>query len=127
MGIPAAPQLVLLLFLGGAFIHFMAAGGRTFSYAREAGDELGANLAMLNFLFGGTLSVWMLGLFYQRIPAANGASAAVLMAIALALYEWARHTIWAGDSASPGATRCPTRCAPRDLTAGCAIRSTCPT
>jgi protein-S-isoprenylcysteine O-methyltransferase Ste14 len=94
MGIPSPAQLVLLLFLGGAFIHFMAAGGRTFSYGREAGDELGANLAMLNFLFGGTLSAWMLGLFYQRVPAANGAWAAMLMAISLALYEWARHTIW---------------------------------
>ena len=94
MGIPSAPQLVLLLFLGGGFIHFMAAGGRTFSYARDAGDELGPNLVLLNFMFGGTLSPWMLGLFYQRIPAANGAVAAVLMAASLALYEWARHTIW---------------------------------
>jgi len=94
MGIPSAPQLVLLLFLGGGFIHFMAAGGRTFSYAKDAGDELGPNLVLLNFMFGGTLSPWMLGLFYQRIPAANGAVAAVLMAASLALYEWARHTIW---------------------------------
>ncbi|HKU88971.1 MAG TPA: hypothetical protein VJP84_04220 [Steroidobacteraceae bacterium] len=36
MGIPSAAQLVLLLFLGGAFVHFMVAGGRTFSYGKEA-------------------------------------------------------------------------------------------
>jgi len=94
MRIPSAPQLVLLLFMGGAFVHFMAAGGRTFSYGKEAGDELGANLALLNFLFGGTLTVWMLGLFYLRIPPANGVAAAVLMAVSIGLYEWARHTIW---------------------------------
>lgn len=94
MGIPPPAQLVLLLFLGGAFIHFMAAGGRTFSYPKEAGDELGANLALLNFLFGGTLSTWMLGLFYLRIHLADGVAATVLMTLSLSLYEWARHTIW---------------------------------
>lgn len=94
MGIPSAAQLVLLLFLGGVFVHFMAAGGRTFSYGKEAGDELGANLAMSNFIIGGTLPVWVLGLFYQRIPTANGVASAALLVISVALYEWARHTVW---------------------------------
>ncbi len=94
MRIPPVPQLVLLLFLGGAFVHFMAAGGRTFSYGKEAGDELGANLAQFNFLMGGTLSVWVLGLFYLRIPTANGVAATVLLVASVALYEWARHTAW---------------------------------
>ena len=94
MGIPSAAQFVLLLFLGGVFIHFMSAGGRTFVYGKEAGDELGANLALCNFLFAGTLPVWMLGLFYQRVPVVNGVAAVMLMVSSVALYEWARHTIW---------------------------------
>jgi len=94
VGIPSAATFVLLLFLGGAFVHFMVAGGRTFFYGKEAGDELGANLMMMIFIMGGTLPVWVLGLFYQPIPARQGVAAVVLMVSSLTLYEWARHTIW---------------------------------
>src|SRR5262245_61569937 len=94
MKIPSASQLVLLLFLGGAFVHFMAAGGRTFAIGKGAGDELGPNLVMLDFIMGGTMSTWMLGLFYLPIGTANGIAAAALMVMSVALYEWARHTIW---------------------------------
>jgi protein-S-isoprenylcysteine O-methyltransferase Ste14 len=93
MRIPPAPQLVLLLFLGGAFVHFMVAGGRTFALSKGAGDELGPNLVMMDFIMGGTLPAWMLGLFYLPIAPVNGSVAAVLLVISLALYEWARHTI----------------------------------
>jgi protein-S-isoprenylcysteine O-methyltransferase Ste14 len=94
MRIPSAPHLILLLFLGGMFVHFMAAGGRTFSYGKGAGDELGTNLVLLDFIMGGTLPTWVLGLFYLPIATANGVATAVLMVISVALYEWARHTIW---------------------------------
>jgi protein-S-isoprenylcysteine O-methyltransferase Ste14 len=94
MKIPSAANLVLLLFLGGAFVHFMNAGGRTFHYGKEAGDEAGALVAQLTFMVAGTLPVWLLGLFYQSVPLANGIAAAVLLVFSLALYEWARHTIW---------------------------------
>jgi protein-S-isoprenylcysteine O-methyltransferase Ste14 len=94
MKIPSAPQLVLLLFLGGVFVHFMAAGGRTFAFSKGAGDELGPNLVMLDFIMGGTLTTWLLGLFYLPVAAVNGVVAAVLLVISVALYEWARHTIW---------------------------------
>jgi protein-S-isoprenylcysteine O-methyltransferase Ste14 len=94
MRIPSAPQLVLLLFLGGLFVHFMAAGGRTFAFSKDAGDELGPNLLLLDFIMGGTLTAWILGLFYLPIAMANGVVAAALLVISAALYEWARHTIW---------------------------------
>jgi len=94
MRIPSAPDLVLLLFLGGAFVHFLAAGGRTFAFSKDAGDELVPNLVLLDFIMGGTLPAWMLGLFYQPIAPFNGVAAAVLLVISLALYEWARHTVW---------------------------------
>ncbi len=94
MGIPPPAQLLLLLFLGGAFVHFMQAGGRTFAIDKGAGDELGPNLLILDFIFGGTLSVWVLGLFYLAVAPFSGIAAAVLMTISLALYEWARHTVW---------------------------------
>lgn len=94
MKIPSAPQLVLLLLLGGLFVHFLAAGGRTFAYSKGAGDELGPNLMLLDFIVGGTLITWLLGLFYLPVATANGLAAAVLLVISVALYEWARHTVW---------------------------------
>ena len=94
MRIPSAPQLVLLLFLGGIFVHFMAAGGRTFAFSKGAGDELVPSLVLLDFIMGGTLTTWMLGLFYLPIATINGIAAAVLLVISVGLYEWARHTIW---------------------------------
>jgi protein-S-isoprenylcysteine O-methyltransferase Ste14 len=91
---PSAANLVLLLLLGGVFVHFMNAGARTFFYGKEAGDEAPVLVAQSTFILGGTLPIWMLGLFYQPIPLPNGIVAAALLSIALCLYEWARHTVW---------------------------------
>jgi protein-S-isoprenylcysteine O-methyltransferase Ste14 len=92
MKIPPLPQLVLLFFLGGAFLHFSLAGARTF-YSRNLAYETGATFASYSFMFGGTVTTWLLGL-YQPIHTASGLLAAFMLAVSLALYEWARHTIW---------------------------------
>ena len=92
MKIPSVPQLVLLLFLGGVFIHFLRAAAQVL-YSRNMADERGALIAEAAFLLGGTLPVWWLGLFYVPIRLVNGIVAAALLAASIALYEWARHTI----------------------------------
>ena len=92
MRIPPVPQLVLLLFLGGVFIHFLRAGALVF-YSRDMSDEKGALIAEIAFLLGGTGTVWWLGLFYVQIRLANGIAAVALLAISITLYEWARHAI----------------------------------
>jgi protein-S-isoprenylcysteine O-methyltransferase Ste14 len=93
MKIPALPDLILLLFLGGAFVHFTMAGARVF-YSRDLSEEPGALVGQVTFIFGGTLPVWWLGLFHVPIRLVNGIAAAGLMMAAIALYEWARQTIW---------------------------------
>jgi protein-S-isoprenylcysteine O-methyltransferase Ste14 len=90
--IPTLPHLVLLIFLGGVFIHFLRAAAQVL-YSRGMSEERGAVIAEMVFLMGGTLPVWWLGLFYVPIRPVNGIVAAVLLAASLALYEWARHTI----------------------------------
>ena len=92
MKIPSIPQFVLLLFLGGVFIHFLRAASQVL-YSRNMADEPGALVAEFAFLLGGTLPVWWLGLFYMTIRLVNGIVAACLLAVSIALYEWARHTI----------------------------------
>jgi protein-S-isoprenylcysteine O-methyltransferase Ste14 len=92
MRIPSLPQLVLLFFLGGQFIHFFLAGARTFYYrAGDAGPA--AVVSQGAFLFGGVIPTWSLGL-YQPIPLANGILAACVLIVSTGLYEWARATIW---------------------------------
>jgi protein-S-isoprenylcysteine O-methyltransferase Ste14 len=90
--IPTLPQLVLLLFLGGVFIHFLHAGARVL-YSRDMSNERGALIAEAAFMLGGIIPVWVLGLFYVPIHLVNGIVAAGLLAASIALYEWARHTI----------------------------------
>jgi len=90
---PTLTQLVLLFFLGGAFVHFMIAGGRTFQYRASAGDEAASLIAQCSFLLGGTATIWLLGL-YRPIHLPNGIVAISLLVLSVALYEWARHTIW---------------------------------
>jgi protein-S-isoprenylcysteine O-methyltransferase Ste14 len=92
MKVPSVPQGVLLFFLGGVFLHFLLAGGRTFVRSGIS-DDWGAAYAQISFVFGGTCLVWFLGL-HQPIPLANGIVAAVVLALSLALYEWSRHAIW---------------------------------
>ena len=90
--IPPPGALILLLFLGGAFIHFLRAGALVL-YSRDMSDERGAVIAEIIFLIGGTGTVWWLGLFYVPIHLVNGIVAAGLLTASIALYEWARHTI----------------------------------
>jgi protein-S-isoprenylcysteine O-methyltransferase Ste14 len=88
---PSPPQLLLLFFLGGVFLHFLLAGARTFQ-VRGANAGPGSAYAQ-SFVFTGTLPVWWLGL-HQQIPVVNGTLAALLLLLSIGVYEWARHTIW---------------------------------
>jgi len=90
--VPSAAQAVLLVALGGTFVHFTIAGGRTFHSANLA-DEPGALLGQFAFYVGGVMPAWFLGL-HQVVAPANGIIAVVLLACSLALYEWSRHVIW---------------------------------
>jgi protein-S-isoprenylcysteine O-methyltransferase Ste14 len=92
MKLPSVGQLILLFFLGGVFLHFLLAAARTFTRSGLS-DERGASYAELSFVFGGTVTVWFLGL-YQPIHPANGIIATVVLLASISLYEWARHTIW---------------------------------
>jgi protein-S-isoprenylcysteine O-methyltransferase Ste14 len=86
------PHWILLFFLGGIFLHFLLAGGRTF-YSSYREGEPAAWIAEIAFIICGTATVWFLGL-HRQIPLPNGLAAAVLLLASLVLYEWARHTIW---------------------------------
>ena len=92
MSVPTLPHLVLLFLLGGVFLHFMLAGGRTF-YWVDPEKEPGALIGQLAFVFGGVIPVWFLGL-YRPIHLMNGVIAACILVASVALYEWARATIW---------------------------------
>jgi protein-S-isoprenylcysteine O-methyltransferase Ste14 len=92
MRVPTVFQGVLLFLLGGVFLHFLLAGARTFVRS-GTNDDRGAAYAQGAFVFGGTCAIWFLGL-RQPIPLLNGAAAAVVLVISIALYEWARHAIW---------------------------------
>jgi hypothetical protein len=92
MKVPSIPHIVLLFFLGGVFLHFLLAGARTF-HAQGAGGEPGAAVAQGTFVFGGVIPVWWLCL-YQPIQVPNGVFSACILVASIALYEWARHTIW---------------------------------
>ena len=89
---PTLPHFILLFFLGGTFLHFLLAGGRTF-YSSYRASEPAAWIAEIAFGLGGTATVWYLGL-HRQIALPNGIAAAALMLASLSLYEWARHTIW---------------------------------
>jgi protein-S-isoprenylcysteine O-methyltransferase Ste14 len=92
MKLPSLPHVILLFFLGFVFMHFLLAGARTF-YSENMQEEPGAPLAQFSFLASGIVPTWFLGL-YQPIHRTNGILAAIVLALAVALYEWARHTIW---------------------------------
>jgi protein-S-isoprenylcysteine O-methyltransferase Ste14 len=85
------PHWILLFFLGGAFVHFLLAGARTF-YSQNMGSESAGWISELAFVIGGTFPIWFLGL-HRQVHLPNGIAAAVLLVASLALYEWARHTI----------------------------------
>ena len=91
MPVPTIPQAVLLFLLGGVFLHFLIAGGKTF-HVVNADLEPAAWISQIMFVFGGTVTVWFLGMRHP-IHLPNGIIAATLLAGSVALYEWARHTI----------------------------------
>lgn len=92
MIVPTPSNAILLIVLGGVFIHFLIAGGRTF-YFEGATNDAGAALGQFSFVFTGTVVTWWLGV-RSPIPAANQVAAALVLAASLSLYEWARRTIW---------------------------------
>jgi protein-S-isoprenylcysteine O-methyltransferase Ste14 len=91
--IPTLPNAILLLLLGGVFVHFLFAGGRTFYFKDSEREGPSAYIAQFSFLFSGTMVTWGVGIRLP-IPAANQAAAVLLLAASLSLYEWARQTIW---------------------------------
>jgi len=90
--VPTLPHLILLFFLGGVFLHFMLAAGRTF-YWVDPEKEPGAVIGQVAFVFGGAIPIWFLGL-YRPIHLVNGVVAAGILLASIALYEWARAAIW---------------------------------
>ena len=91
MIIPTLPNAILLLLLGGAFIHFTYAGARTF-YFQNADNEPGAWIAQLSFLVAGTIVTFWRGILVP-MPVANQVAAWPVLVSSLTLFEWARHTI----------------------------------
>ena len=92
MRVPSVPHLILLFFLGGVFLHFLQAGARTL-YSPNMSLERAGLLIEMAFVGTGTVAVWFLGL-YREIRLANGIVAACILIASIALYEWARATIW---------------------------------
>jgi protein-S-isoprenylcysteine O-methyltransferase Ste14 len=93
MIVPTLPNAILLLLLGGVFIHFMHAAGRTFYFKESDREGPAAYLAQFSFLVSGTMLTWAVGL-RMHMAVANEAAAALVLLASLSLYEWARHTIW---------------------------------
>jgi protein-S-isoprenylcysteine O-methyltransferase Ste14 len=88
--IPSVPNAIFLFVLGGAFLHFLLAGGRTF--APSADDDRGAGWGQFSFLATGTVATWFVGLNVP-IRLYNGIVSGILLLCSLSLYEWARHVI----------------------------------
>jgi protein-S-isoprenylcysteine O-methyltransferase Ste14 len=91
-----------LFLLGLTFYYFILAGARTFEV--NPGDELASGVAQFSFLITGTLGTLYLG-YGKPIPLWNAIGSAVLLCMALSLYEWARraikdrhfHIAWTGE------------------------------
>jgi protein-S-isoprenylcysteine O-methyltransferase Ste14 len=76
--------------LGLCFYYFLLAGSRTFEIGPE--DDLASGIAQFSFFVTGMLATILLG-YRAEVAVWNAVAGAVLMAGALALYEWARQTI----------------------------------
>ena len=85
------PQVILLVGLAGSFVHFLFAGGRTFTVTPN--DDAGAGWAQVSFIVTGAISVGILGVRTPIRPA-NGVASALILLCSLSLYEWARHASW---------------------------------
>src|SRR5690349_22412351 len=90
--VPTLPHLILLFFLGGVFLYFIQAGARTL-YSKNFELERGAFIGQFMFLVGGVIPTWFVGLG-QPIHRVGGIIAACILVACIALYEWARQTIW---------------------------------
>ena len=122
MIVPTVSQALLLLLLGGVFVHFVIAGGRTF-YSEDLQNEPGALVGQLSFYVTGMMLIWYLGL-HQAIPWINGIAAALLLVLPWRCTSGRGTRSGFAGSAWAGATTCPTRSASRDPTDGCGILST---
>jgi len=91
MPVPTIAQALTLFLVGGVFLHFMVAGGKML-HVPNPDLEPGAWVAQIQFVFGGTVATWFVGL-HHPIQLANGVVALFLAAGSVALYEWSRHTI----------------------------------
>jgi protein-S-isoprenylcysteine O-methyltransferase Ste14 len=89
LSIPLWPTAFVIP-LGLCFYYFLLAGSRTFEI--DPDDDLGSGIAQFSFLVTGTLGTILLG-YRANVTVWNAVVGAVLMAGALALYEWARQTI----------------------------------
>lgn len=103
MGFPLPLWPTAFVFpLAIGFYYFLLAGARTFEYGPQ--DDLASGLAQFSFLVTGTLATIFLG-WRAEVSMANAVAGGGLMLAALALYEWARHTIagrrfhiaWSGE------------------------------
>lgn len=92
MGFPLPVWPTVFVFpFAVCFYYFLLAGGRTFEI--DEGDEWSALLAQLSFAGTGMGGTLVLGLGGGSVPRWNAVAGGALMAGAIALYEWARHTI----------------------------------
>jgi protein-S-isoprenylcysteine O-methyltransferase Ste14 len=101
LSLPLWPT-VFYIPLALCFYYFLLAGSRTFDIRPE--DDLSSGIAQFLFYVSGMLGTIFLG-YRQGVRPLNAVAGAALMVLALALYEWARHTIfprryriaWSGD------------------------------
>jgi protein-S-isoprenylcysteine O-methyltransferase Ste14 len=89
LSIPVWPTIFYLP-LALCFYYFLLAGARTFEIRPE--DDLSAGIGQFSFFVTGMLGTIALG-YKSQVSPLNAVAGAALMLCALALYEWARHTI----------------------------------
>jgi len=85
---PSLWQVIFLLFISTAFMHFLIAGGKTFVLEPMC---VGAGVAQASF-FGAVIVICITAV-YHKIHPSNGAAASLILLGSLTLYEWARRTV----------------------------------
>jgi len=89
LSLPLWPTIFYLP-LALCFYYFLLAGARTFEIRPE--DDTSSGIAQFSFFVTGLLGTIALG-YRSQVSTLNAIAGGALMACALALYEWARHTI----------------------------------
>jgi protein-S-isoprenylcysteine O-methyltransferase Ste14 len=89
LSLPLWPTIFYLP-LALCFYYFLLAGARTFEIRPE--DDSSSGIAQFSFFVTGLLGTIALG-YRSQVSTLNAIAGGALMACALALYEWARHTI----------------------------------